>query len=135
MNRTRVFLSVLALLLGFAALPPVQAQEMRTPGIDFSWFRSSQEQAQRDACRRNLPECRATVRAKMNFEQSITVIVPWAGLGIAILGVLLWLRGKEKKRERQKRLARMNHTPGAQRKLDKAKEEKADEEETDRLAF
>ncbi len=137
MNRTRVFMSVLVLLLAFADLPPVQAQVMPTQGIDLPWFRSASEQAQRDACRRNLPECRAAVRAQMQFEQAITVTLPWVALGVAILGVLFWLRGKEKKRERQKRLARMNHTPGAYKTLDKDKESRRDndDDEADRPGF
>ncbi len=135
MSRT-CFIFALVLVLGFADAPGARAQVMPTQGIELPWFRSASEQAQRDACRRNLPECRSSVRAQMQLEQSITVILPWAGLGVAILGVLFWLRGKEKKRERQKRLARINHTPGAFKKLDKAKEAKRDDdEEADRLAL
>ena len=137
MRRPRVFISALVLLLACAELPPAQAQVMPPQGVDLPWFRSASERAQRDACRRNLPECRASVRAQMQFEASITVILPWVALGVAILGALFWLRGKEKKRERQRRLARMHHTPGAFKKLDKSKDAKRDDddEEADRLAF
>ena len=117
MTRTRSFITafVLALSLVMIGPAPVRAQEMRTPGIDFGWFRSSTERAQREACRRNLPECRASVRAQMNIEQSITVIVPWAALGFAILGVLFWLRKARKTaRARQETRTHDAHTGVAQ---------------------
>lgn len=137
MTRTRTILAMFALLAGFAMVAPARAQVMPSQGIDLPWFTSKSERAQRDACRRNLPECRSTVRAQMALEESITVIVPWAGLAIAILGVLFWLRAQEKKRERKKKLARMHHTPGAFKKLDKDKQDKreSDDEEADRHAF
>lgn len=135
MSRTRALVSVLVLLSGFALAVPVRAQVMPSQGIDIPWFSSQSERAQRDACRRNLPECRAAVRAQMQLEESITVILPWAGLAVAILGVLFYLRAQEKKRERKKRLARMHHTPGAFKKLDKTKQDRGDDEEADRLAF
>lgn len=138
MTRTRWVLAVFALMVGLAVIAPARAQVMPSQGIDIPWFTSKSEKAQRDACRRNLPECRASVRTQMAFEESITVVVPWAGLGIAILGVLFWLRAQEKKRERQKKLARMHHTPGAFKKLDKDKQERrgdGDDEEADRPAY
>jgi hypothetical protein len=137
MTGTRTILGVFALLVGLSVLAPARAQVMPSQGIDLPWFTSKAEQAQRDACRRNLPECRSSVRAQMALEESITVIVPWAGLGLAILGVLLWLRAQEKKRARRKKLARMHHTPGAFKKLDKDKREKteSDDEAADRHAF
>lgn len=128
-----VFASAAA--FGPAAAPPAKAQVMPTQGIDIPWFRSSTERAQREACRRNLPECRADVRAQMAFEESITVIVPWAALGAAILAVLFWLRKKEKARERKKKLARMRHTPGAFKTLDKPARKESDDGEADRLVF
>ncbi|MCA0201510.1 MAG: hypothetical protein LCH56_11835 [Proteobacteria bacterium] len=152
MIRTRTILAMVALKVGFAllvglvllgpaAFAPARAQIMPSQGIDIPWFTSKAEKAQRDACRRNLPECRSSVRAQMAIEESITVIVPWAGLGIAIIGVLFWLRGQEKKRERQKKLARMHHTPGAFKQLDKDKQERRGggggdgDEEADRPAY
>lgn len=137
MTRTRTILAMFALLVGFATIAPARAQIMPSQGIDIPWFTSKSEKAQRDACRRNLPECRASVRAQMAVEESITVILPWAGLGIAILGVLFWLRAQEKKRERKKQLARMHHTPGAFKKLDKDKPERrdGDDEDADRPAY
>lgn len=140
MTRTRSFITVFVLALSLVMIgpAPVRAQEMRTPGIDFGWFRSSTERAQREACRRNLPECRASVRAQMNIEQSITVIVPWAALGFAILGVLFWLRKRERQREHAKKLARMMHTPASHKKAEAqrdAKRKRDDEDEADRLAF
>jgi hypothetical protein len=137
MRRTSAILSTLVLLLGLAQLAPARAQVMPSQGIDIPWFRSTSERAQREACRRNLPECRATVRAQMAVEQSITVILPWAGLGVAILGVLFWLRIQEKKRERQKQLARMHHAAGAYKKADKPQKtgSRDDDEEAERLRF
>lgn len=140
MTRTRSFVTLFVLLSSVAMFDPApaRAQEMRTPGIDFGWFGSSQERAQREACRRNLPDCRATVRAQMNIERSITVIVPWAALGLAVLGVLFWLRKREKQREHAKKLARMMHTPASHKKAEQQKEAKRkrdDEDEADRVAF
>ena len=140
MTCTRSFVTVFVLVLGFAMIgpAPVRAQEMRTPGIDFGWFGSSTERAQREACRRNLPECRASVRAQMNIEQSITVIVPWASLGLAVLGVLFWLRKREKKRAHAKKLARMMHTPASHKKAElqkEAKRKRDEEDDADRAAF
>jgi hypothetical protein len=110
---------------------------MPEQGLTLPWFRSRSEEIQRDACRRNLPECRASVRAQMDIEQSITVILPWAALGLAVLGVLFYLRAQEKKRERKKKLARMHHNPGAFKKLEKEKQarsEEDDEADRDRMA-
>jgi len=137
--RTLVFATLLS--AGVAAAPvlvaPARAQVMPEQGMTLPWFRSRSEEIQRDACRRNLPECRASVRAQMDLEQSITVILPWAALGVAVLGVLFYLRAQEKKRERKKKLARMHHTPGAFKTLDKgkpAKSEDDEEAERDRMA-
>ncbi len=137
MNRIRMIVLATLLASGVAAGPalvaPARAQVMPEQGMTLPWFRSRSEQVQRDACRRNLPECRATVRAQMDIEQSITVILPWAALGVAVLGVLFYLRAQEKKRERKKKIARMHHTPGAYKTLDKGKPAKSeDEEEADR---
>jgi hypothetical protein len=132
-----VFATLLAagVAAGPALVAPARAQVMPEQGVTLPWFRSRSEQIQRDACRRNLPECRASVRAQMDIEQSVTVILPWAALGFAVLGVLFYLRAQEKKRERKKKLARMHHTPGAFKKLDKAKPARSEEdEEADRMA-
>ncbi|MGE4062982.1 MAG: hypothetical protein AB7E79_06400 [Rhodospirillaceae bacterium] len=136
MTRTRAIFSALVLGVGLVTGAPAPAQVMPTQGIDLPWFQSSQERAQRDACRRNLPECRAAVRAQMEFEEAVTVILPWAALGIAILIGLFWLRAQEKKRERRKKLARMHHTPGAFKKLEAEKQAKAedDDEEFNRMS-
>ena len=136
MSRTRAIVLASVILLGLALLAPARAQVMPSQGIDFSWFRSASDRAQRDACRRNLPECRAAVRAQMDFEESITVILPWAGLGVAILGVLIWLRAQEKKREQKKKMARMMHTPNSVRRLDKKKQaDDQEQDEADRQSF
>jgi hypothetical protein len=73
----------------------------------------------------------------MAVEESITVILPWASLGIAILAVLFWLRAQEKKRERKKKLARLNHTSAAHKKMDQERHDRreSDDAEADRSAF
>ena len=137
MRRTRAIFSALVLLLGLAQLAPVRAQVMPSQGIDIPWFTSTSERAQREACRRNLPECRATVRAQMAVEQSITVMLPWAALGVAIIGVLFWLRNQEKKRERQKKLARMHHASAPKHRDNKTQktDSRDDDDEAERLRF
>jgi len=136
MSRYRAIFCVLLALMPFEMAAPASAQVMPTRGIDIPWFRSASERAQRETCRRNLPECRAAVRAQMAFEQSITIALPWVALAFAILGVLFWLRKKEKERERKKKLARMHHVPGTFKNLDKDPEPKprGANEEPDRLA-
>jgi hypothetical protein len=132
MGRVRGIVAGLVFVLALAQAVPAGAQVMPTQGIPIPWFHSPVERAQRDACRRNLPECRASVRAQMEIEQAITVILPWAGLGVAALIGLFWLRAQEKKRERARQQARLHHTPGAFKKLDKekrAKGENGDDEE------
>ncbi len=69
------------------------------------------------------------MRAQMEFERSITVIFPWAALGVAILGVLFWLRAQEKKKEAHRRAARRKHDPDTFRNLDKTQAEKERERE------
>jgi hypothetical protein len=135
MSRIRTIVFATLLAAGVTAAPvlvaPALAQIMPEQGIPLPWFRSRSEEIQRDACRRNLPECRATVRAQMDLEQSITVILPWAALGVAVLGVLFYLRAQEKKRERKKKLARMHHTPGSIKKRENERQARRDEDEDD----
>jgi hypothetical protein len=141
MSRIRTIVFATLLAAGVTAAPvvmtPARAQVMPEQGITLPWFRSRSEQIQRDACRRNLPECRAAVRAQMDIEQSITVILPWAALGAAVLGVLFYLRAQEKKRERKKKLARMHHTPGSLKKRENEKQARGDDDDEadrDRMA-
>jgi hypothetical protein len=118
MNRRRFLASLVTGMVTGSALP-ASAQIMPDQGIPLPFFRSRSEEIARRACRENLPECRASVRAQMELEQSITVIVPWAALGIAILGILFWLRAQEKKKEQKRRRARRHHDPSTFRNLDK----------------
>lgn len=137
MRYCRAFVLAICAVVSLSTAVPAWAQVMPSQGIPIPWFHSPAERIQRDACRRNLPECRSSVRAQLEFEESITVILPWVALAIAILGVLFWLRRQEREREKRKRLARMHHTPGAFKKLDASKEEKdkEEDEDADRLSF
>jgi hypothetical protein len=128
MNRRRFLASLLTMSSSAAALPAA-AQIMPEQGIPLPFFRSRAEKIAREACEQGRPECRSDVRAQMEFERSITVIFPWAALGVAILGVLFWLRAQEKKKEAHRRAARRKHDPDTFRNLDKTQAEKERERE------
>lgn len=130
MNRRR-FLATLVTGSVTAGALPVSAQIMPEQGIPLPGFRSRAEELARRACRENLPECRASVRAQLELGRSITVIAPWAALGIAILAVLFWLRAQEKKKERKRLEARRRHDPSTFRNLDKTQADKDREKERD----
>ena len=110
MNRRRFLASLVTGAVAVGA-QSASAQIMPTQGIPLPVFRSRSENLARDACRENRPECRASVRAQMEFERSITVILPWATLGIAIIAILFWLRAQEKKKEQHRIRARRRHDP------------------------
>ena len=77
------------------------------------------------------PECRASVRAQMDYEMSISLIVPWALLGLAVLGVLGWMQMQEKKKQKARLRARAHHDPGKFRKLDSEREERKRDQDDD----
>ena len=104
-----------------ASAVPASAQIMPEAGIPIPFFRSRSEEIARRACVEGLPECRASVRAQLELERSITVVVPWALAGLAILGVLFWLRGEEKKKAQHRMRARRHHDPKRYKNLDKTK--------------
>ncbi len=128
MNRRR-FLASLVTGAATASALPVSAQIMPQQGIPLPGFRSRAEELARRACRENLPECRASVRAQMDLERNITIIAPWAALGVAILAVLFWLRAQEKKKERKRLDARRRHDPSTFRNLDKTQADRDREKE------
>ncbi len=102
-----------------AGSSPALAQTMPDQGIPLPFFRSRAQEFARGACRENRPGYRSSVRAQMELECTITVIVPWAAVGVAILGVLFWLRAQEKKKEKHRIRARRHHDPSTCRNLDK----------------
>lgn len=116
MNRRAFFTTLFA---GAVAVAPAAAQIMPDNGIDFGFFRSRQEQRAREACEKNLPECRADIRRQMQEEKGISLLTPWILLGVGVLGVLLWARKREKARQKMKKEAQRKHVPGQFKQLDK----------------
>lgn len=116
MNRRMFFTTLIA---GAAAAVPAAAQIMPDNGIDFGFSRSRQERRAREACEKGLPECRADIRRQMQKEKSISLATPWIMLCVAVLGVLLWARKREKAREKLRKEAQRKHVPGQFKQLDK----------------
>ena len=77
-----------------------------------------------------------TVRAQMEQEMAVSLMMPWIMLGAAVLGVLFWLRAQERKKQRMRDAARLHHDPGAFRKLDREAKprNRADEDDSDDLS-
>lgn len=122
MNRRRFLASLVT--GGFAASAlPASAQIMPEQGIPLPFFRSRSEEIARRACMEGLPECRASVRAQMEFERSITVAFPWALVGVVLLGILFWMRAQDKKKAQHRAQARRRHDPAKYKNLDKTKAE------------
>ncbi len=120
MNRRKFLTSLVTGGLAASAVP-ASAQVMPEAGIPIPFFRSRSEEIARRACEEGLPECRASVRAQLELERSITVALPWVIAGLAILGVLIWLRAQEKKKAQQRMRARRHHDPKRYKNLDKTK--------------
>lgn len=129
----RVLSLVLTLLmLAGIGSTPATAQIMKPDGFAIPWFHSPAERQAREACEQNLPECRASVRQEIAKEKAATVITPWLILGVAILGVLFWMRAQEKKKEKRRVRAQRHHDPNAYRRLDKTREEREADAERER---
>ena len=97
--------------------------------IPFFFFSPSEQRA-REACANELPTCRSSVRAEMDHEMAISLIIPWALVGFGMIYVLIWLRAQEKKKQKAASAARARHSPGSFRKLDRdGKEKKANDDE------
>jgi hypothetical protein len=114
MNR-RIFLS--GLVAPAVAAGPAAAQIMPDNGIDFGFFRSRQEQLAREVCEKGLPECRADIRRQMQEEKGISLLTPWISLCVAVLGVLLYARKREKAKEQVRKAAQRKHVPGQFKQL------------------
>ena len=122
--------ALMPLLLG-GFIPPAGAQVMKRDGFTIPWFHSAAEQRARDACLNNQPDCRPSVRAQIDQEKAISLLVPWALLGVAVLGVLFWLRKLEQDKTKKRRDAQRKHDPKAYKKLDQTKEDRAAEAQKD----
>jgi hypothetical protein len=115
----RRLVAALAVLMTLLPAMPVQAQVMTPNGWPVpSFFFSGTEQRAREACAEKRPECRASVRAQMEYEMAISLFIPWVLVGIAALGGLSYARVQEKKKQKARMLARAHHDPGKFRKLD-----------------
>src|SRR5262249_52341489 len=101
---------VLILLLGFGAFgAPAQAQVMRQDGMTLPWFHTRSEKMARQACADNLPECRDSVRQKMVVEQIITLLAPWVALALILLIGSMYLRVRDRMREKRRHEAERVH--------------------------
>ena len=121
LKRRYLFVVVFTLLAicSTAGAPPANAQVIKPYGIPIpSFFFSGVARRAREACAEERPECRASVRADMEQEKAVSLMLPWLLLGLAILGSLFGLRAQDKKKERARAAARRHHEPGAFRKLD-----------------
>lgn len=125
----RQLLQIAALmpLLLCGLTPSAGAQVMKRDRFTIPWFRSAAEQRARDACLNNQPDCRPSVRDQIDQEKAISLLAPWGILGIAILGVLFWLRKLEQDKNKKLRDAQRKHDPKAYKKLDQTKEDRAAE--------
>ena len=102
-------------LLLLSAPQAASAQQMHDDGFALPWFRSRAEQMERQACIDNLPECRATVRRQIEQERAATRFTPWLALGVIVLVALLYVRKKEKDKERRRIEAMRHHVRPARR--------------------
>lgn len=125
MTRGRLLILTLALvasLIGVGRPSPASAQVFKPTGMAIpSFFFPAAERRARDACADNLPNCRASVRAQMEQEMAVSLVIPWVILGVGVLVVLFYLRKQERAKARARALARRHHDPGAFRRLDKDK--------------
>lgn len=141
MRRCRLFILIFAMfvaLAGVGASAPAHAQVIKPYGMPIpSFFFSAGERRARDACADNRPECRASVRAQMEQEMAISLVIPWVILAIGILIVLFYLREQERKKAKAAGIARSHHDPGAFRKLDReprTKGNNADDDDVEDLS-
>ena len=124
-------LAVMAFFAGPGA-SPAQAQVIKPYGMPIpSFFFSPGEERARDACAQNLPTCRASVRAEMEQEMAISLVIPWIILAVGVLIVLFYLRAQEKKKAQARAAARKHHDPGAFRKLDRERNAKSNSGDDD----
>lgn len=141
MKRLRLLLqafTVLAALSGVGFPQPAAAQVIKPYGMPIpSFFFPAGERRAREACADELPTCRATVRAQMEQEMAISLVIPWVILGVGVLIALFYLRKQEKEKAKAREMARRHHDPGAFRKLDSEKTSKTadpDDEDNEQLS-
>jgi hypothetical protein len=131
-SRLLLFIVALAALLGVGAPGSASAQVFKPTGLTIpGFFFPAAERRARAACADELPTCRASVRAQMEQEMAISLVIPWIILGVGVLIVLVYLRKQERQKQKARDLARRHHDPGAFRKLDKEKtpQKTADEDD------
>jgi hypothetical protein len=121
-------------ILGLALVPVSAAQAAEKPPVIKPMgmtlpciFCSASERLQRQQCADDLPECRPSVRAQMEQEMGASLVTPWLLLGALVLLALFVLRARDKKKAQQRRAAQRHHNPATFRKLDKTREDKAEE--------
>ena len=103
--------------------PVIKPMGMAIP----SFFFSTSEARQRDACANGLAECRPSVRAKMEEEMAYSMILPWVLAGGGILGALFYMRAQEQKKKKKRLAARRHTDAGKFRKLGQTDDEKETE--------
>jgi hypothetical protein len=142
MLRRRTYLLAIVLVTTFigAGMPrAAMAQVIKPYGMPIpAFFFSGAERRAREACADELPTCRASVRAQMEQEMAISLVIPWIILGAGVLIALFYLRKAERQRAKARELARRHHDPAAFRKLDKEKSQQksadADDDDRDQLS-
>lgn len=132
-NRFSRLIFAAAMVWLVAGVPSAEAQVFKPNGMALPGFLfPAGERRAREACIEERPECRASVRAQIYQEMSYSLLVPWILVGFAAIGGLIWLRGKEKQKERARMASRARHEPGKFRKLDAEPDDRpkqTDEEE------
>ncbi len=69
------------------------------------------------------------MRAEMDQEKALSMVIPWIIVGVGILIALFHLRAQEKKKAQARAAARRHHDPGAFRKLDRDRNAKSGNED------
>jgi hypothetical protein len=133
----RLWLFAVLAFSGLLVAPVVTAAE-KAPVIKPTGFTlpcifcTASERLLRRQCADNQPECRPSVRKQMEQEMAASLITPWLLLGAGVLGALLFLRMREVKRAKHRRMAQRHHDPRTYRKLDKTREDRAEDAERQR---
>ena len=115
---------VVLLGLGSLAPLPAAAQKMSEDGVQLPWFRSKAENAARQACEEDLPECRDSIRKQIASEKAITRTFPWILLCLIVLGAVRYVNMREKQREQRRQEAARHHVRASLRQ-DKERSEAA----------
>lgn len=119
MDRRQFLSSVLPSAAGALLATPALAQDMGESGMAIpSFFFSRSERLAREACENDLPECRGDIRRQMSFEKEISLFIPWFGLGIGLIFILMYARKQEKLKEARRKMAQRQHVAGSFKNLD-----------------